>query len=125
VTFQLYETSARIPNESCLGLLAQEWQGHLGPKKVCIPSHERPYNAAMRKYLYPFALCAAAILALGFGWQGDGFKRERNGKTDSLKDQVEGKAPPKLIASEWLNSKPLTWEALKGKVVLIDFWAHW
>jgi thiol-disulfide isomerase/thioredoxin len=25
-------------------------------------------------------------------------------------------------SSQWLNSKPLTWEALQGKVVLLDIW---
>ena len=27
-------------------------------------------------------------------------------------------------ANEWLNSPPLTAEALRGKVVLIDFWTY-
>ncbi|MCP3443385.1 cytochrome c biogenesis protein DipZ [Bradyrhizobium sp. CCGUVB14] len=32
---------------------------------------------------------------------------------------------PKLAgAQEWLNSPPLTFEALKGKVVLVDFWTY-
>jgi hypothetical protein len=79
----------------------------------------------MRKHLFPVALCAAGVLALGFGGQRDTFQRERDGKSDSLKNQVEGKAPPQLVATEWLNSKPLTFTGLKGKVVLIDFWAYW
>jgi len=36
----------------------------------------------------------------------------------------EGGMPPLSGAVEWLNSKPLTAEALKGKVVLIDFWTY-
>ena len=34
------------------------------------------------------------------------------------------KAPAFTHTSEdaWLNSKPLTWESLRGKVVLLDFW---
>jgi cytochrome c biogenesis protein CcdA/thiol-disulfide isomerase/thioredoxin len=35
---------------------------------------------------------------------------------------VEGGAPSLSGAVEWLNSPPLTMEALKGKVVLVDFW---
>jgi cytochrome c biogenesis protein CcdA/thiol-disulfide isomerase/thioredoxin len=37
---------------------------------------------------------------------------------------VEGGMPPLAGAIEWLNSKPLTAEELKGKVVLIDFWTY-
>ncbi len=55
-------------------------------------------------------------------------QRERKGNaTDALKDALEGKTPPKLDVSGWLNSngKPLTWDALRGKVVVIDFWGTW
>ena len=37
---------------------------------------------------------------------------------------VEGGAPSLSGAVEWLNSPPLTMEALKGKVVLVDFWTY-
>jgi cytochrome c biogenesis protein CcdA/thiol-disulfide isomerase/thioredoxin len=37
---------------------------------------------------------------------------------------VEGQAPSLDGAVEWLNSKPLTTEELKGKVVLVDFWTY-
>jgi len=37
---------------------------------------------------------------------------------------VEGAMPSLAGAVEWLNSPPLTKEALKGKVVLIDFWTY-
>ena len=32
---------------------------------------------------------------------------------------------PEIEAQVWANSKPLTLKGLKGKVVLIDFWAPW
>ncbi|ABE42499.1 cytochrome c biogenesis protein DipZ [Polaromonas sp. JS666] len=35
---------------------------------------------------------------------------------------VQGSMPPLSGAVEWLNSTPLTAEALRGKVVLVDFW---
>src|SRR6185312_2024776 len=37
---------------------------------------------------------------------------------------VEGRMPSLAGAVEWLNSPPLTREALKGKVVLVDFWTY-
>jgi cytochrome c biogenesis protein CcdA/thiol-disulfide isomerase/thioredoxin len=37
---------------------------------------------------------------------------------------VEDEMPPLTGATTWLNSPPLTDEALKGKVVLIDFWTY-
>jgi thiol-disulfide isomerase/thioredoxin len=47
---------------------------------------------------------------------------------------VEGQEPPSIVGSSplyglsgatgWINSKPLTAKQLKGKFVLIDFWAY-
>jgi thiol-disulfide isomerase/thioredoxin len=37
---------------------------------------------------------------------------------------IEGALPPFRGAITWLNSAPLTPEALRGKVVLIDFWTY-
>ncbi len=37
---------------------------------------------------------------------------------------VEGQFPGLNGAVEWLNSPPLTAEALRGKVVLVDFWTY-
>ena len=37
---------------------------------------------------------------------------------------VEGSAPSFDGAVQWFNSPPLTAEALKGKVVLVDFWTY-
>jgi cytochrome c biogenesis protein CcdA/thiol-disulfide isomerase/thioredoxin len=37
---------------------------------------------------------------------------------------VEGTLPPLDGATAWLNSPPLTREALRGKVVVVDFWTY-
>ncbi|WP_353742129.1 cytochrome c biogenesis protein DipZ [Pseudomonas fluorescens] len=37
---------------------------------------------------------------------------------------VEGNLPPLDGAMQWLNSPPLDAQALKGKVVLVDFWTY-
>ena len=36
-----------------------------------------------------------------------------------------GKPSPAFPQGEWRNSEPLTWQALSGKVVVLDFWAEW
>ena len=43
---------------------------------------------------------------------------------DALALPVEGTLPPLDGAVEWLNSAPLSAEALRGKVVLVDFWTY-
>jgi hypothetical protein len=35
-----------------------------------------------------------------------------------------GKAAPEITAEHWINSKPLTIDSLKGRVVLIEFWTY-
>jgi thiol-disulfide isomerase/thioredoxin len=41
-------------------------------------------------------------------------------------DALVGKSAPEFPeGATWLNSKPLTWESLRGKVVVLDFWAEW
>ncbi|WP_433588603.1 cytochrome c biogenesis protein DipZ [Pseudomonas koreensis] len=37
---------------------------------------------------------------------------------------IEGQLPPLNGAVQWLNSPPLDVQALKGKVVLVDFWTY-
>ncbi|TCL75724.1 cytochrome c biogenesis protein DipZ [Rhizobium sp. BK251] len=44
------------------------------------------------------------------------------GAADQL--PIEGQMPSLDGAVQWLNSPPLTAEALKGKVVLVDFWTY-
>ena len=48
-------------------------------------------------------------------------KKERLAAMDALIDQPA----PAFPRAQWLNSEPLTWEQLKGKVVLLEFWAVW
>lgn len=70
---------------------------------------------------------AALLLALAAPVvaQGDGFKRERNDRTGAAKDALEGKAPPALAVTNWMNTDGLTLESLRGKVVVLDFWGTW
>lgn len=41
------------------------------------------------------------------------------------KTEMIGKPAPEIFAQTWVNSKPLKLSRLKGKVVVIDFWATW
>lgn len=78
----------------------------------------------MKRHRAILGALAGLVLASGFGVQ-DGFERERGGRTDEVKNAIEGKAPP-AFAGTWFNTRgPLDWDLLKGKVVLLDFWTHW
>jgi hypothetical protein len=35
-----------------------------------------------------------------------------------------GKPAPEITAEHWINSKPLTLDSLKGRVVLVEFWTY-
>jgi thiol-disulfide isomerase/thioredoxin len=56
----------------------------------------------------------------------EGFERERRAG-DTSKDELEGKSPPELQVTGWLNTdgKELKLAHLKGKVVVLDFWGVW
>jgi hypothetical protein len=77
----------------------------------------------MKYFLY--GALALALAAPGVA-QGDGFQRERNEKTGAQKDALEGKAPPALDVTDWMNADTaLDLASLRGKVVLLDFWGTW
>jgi len=35
-----------------------------------------------------------------------------------------GKAAPDIVGEPWINSRPLTIEVLKGRVILVEFWTY-
>ena len=49
---------------------------------------------------------------------------ERNDARSAL-DRMIGKKAPDLVTTNWLNSKPLKLDGLKGKVVVLEFWGTW
>jgi hypothetical protein len=67
------------------------------------------------------ALTATVSMA---GQKGPQFKHYQD-ENDKEQAALEGKSPPPIVATEWVNSKPLNWRMLKGNVVLIDLWAYW
>lgn len=70
------------------------------------------------------ALACLVLLGAAAPAQKDGFKRYKD-DGDQKQGALEGKTAPGIVATEWLNSKPLKLGSLKGKVVLLDFWAFW
>ncbi|MBG30286.1 MAG: hypothetical protein CMI31_09845 [Opitutae bacterium] len=51
--------------------------------------------------------------------------RLEDGKTRDILNNMQGKQAPELALREWMNSKPLDLKTLKGKIVVLDFWATW
>src|SRR5438445_2375247 len=72
------------------------------------------------------SLVVALAVAAGAGGADD-FKREGTPAQRVEKDAMEGKAPPALEVKGWLNTggKPVKFEELRGKVVVLDFWGVW
>ncbi len=77
----------------------------------------------------PFALPVFLLLFLAgtCGAQEGSFLREGDSRQRARKDPLEGKAPPALAVSGWMNTdgKALKLDDLKGKVVILDFWGVW
>jgi thiol-disulfide isomerase/thioredoxin len=46
-------------------------------------------------------------------------------EADAARDELIGTPALPFPETEWFNSDPLTWEDLRGKVVILDFWAEW
>jgi thiol-disulfide isomerase/thioredoxin len=46
-------------------------------------------------------------------------------REQAIEARVGHSAPEFPEGATWLNGQPLTWKALRGKVVILDFWADW
>ena len=77
----------------------------------------------MKEHLISLVACAAIVLA-STSLRADAPQLE-NSKVRELLNEMQGKPAPKLALKGWINSKPLTLENLKGKIVVLDFWATW
>lgn len=69
----------------------------------------------------------AVVLALASAGPAQTGDFAREGKDRSRKDPLEGKAPPALRVTDWMNTggEALSLDALRGKVVVLDFWGTW
>ncbi|HVZ94404.1 MAG TPA: TlpA disulfide reductase family protein, partial [Phycisphaerales bacterium] len=50
---------------------------------------------------------------------------EGNPRRRTALKAIEGQPAKELMVDHWLNADPMKIDDLKGKVVLIDFWATW
>jgi thiol-disulfide isomerase/thioredoxin len=73
-----------------------------------------------------------AVLCMGLmwnsaAWAGDfSFAFEGDEAKRAPLSALQGSAnPPALQLEEWTHTEPLTLDALKGKIVVLDFWATW
>jgi thiol-disulfide isomerase/thioredoxin len=72
-------------------------------------------------------LLATAMFAASVATPIESLAQERPMQTMTMRAHplpVEGTLPSLAGATTWLNSQPLTPEALRGKVVLVDFWTY-
>jgi thiol-disulfide isomerase/thioredoxin len=71
-------------------------------------------------------LLAAAVVVAVIGAPIVGFVNGMNGQQPLTSAQIGGQSQLASLerATEWLNSAPLTAPALRGKVVVIDFWTY-
>src|SRR5206468_11084803 len=78
----------------------------------------------LRKRWTIMAVIGIACIALTLA---DDESKWREGSAAERKrlEGMEGAAPPVLDVKDWTNSKAIQLADLKGKVVLIDFWATW
>jgi thiol-disulfide isomerase/thioredoxin len=52
-------------------------------------------------------------------------EEEQKARQRAIDALIGQPAPGFPEGAKWLSSKPLTWKVLKGKVVILDFWAEW
>src|SRR6266581_1499554 len=72
-------------------------------------------------------LLVAAMLAASVATSIGSLAQERPMQTMTMRAHplpIEGTLPSLAGATTWLNSQPLTPEALRGKVVVVDFWTY-
>jgi thiol-disulfide isomerase/thioredoxin len=77
----------------------------------------------MKNHLFPLAAGLAIFLttptlhAAAPALEGSKVREQLN--------EMQGQPAPKLALKGWINAEPMTLKKLKGKIVVLDFWATW
>jgi thiol-disulfide isomerase/thioredoxin len=91
----------------------------MSARKVTRPPHDKQILAGYNDRSEMKALLIATSLIVGFLFAGE------RGVSMSVQERGRVRAPEIEGGSGWLNTdKPLSLAALKGKVVLLDFWTY-
>jgi len=72
----------------------------------------------------PIILALFSLFCITAAYGADEPHLEENDQRAAL-NKMQGKLAPPLMLTNWINSKPLKLDELKGKVVLLEFWATW
>jgi len=68
---------------------------------------------------------AACLMVPASAQDSKGLRREGKGERRKTLDAMEGRPAPALKLGTWISGDPVTLEGLRGKVVVIQFWAAW
>ncbi len=77
----------------------------------------------MKNYFFPLAaglaifLTTLSLRAAAPQFEGSRVRAQLN--------VMQGQPAPKLALKGWINAQPMTLKKLKGKIVVLDFWATW
>ena len=77
----------------------------------------------MKNHLFPLAASLAIFLTTS-GLRAAAPTLEGSRVREQL-NEMQGQPAPKLALKGWINAEPMTLKKLKGKIVVLDFWATW
>jgi thiol-disulfide isomerase/thioredoxin len=87
---------------------SEPWHRHIGRMK----NHLFPLAVGLAIFLITPSLRAAAPTL-----EGSRVREQLN--------EMHGQPAPELALKGWINAEPMTLKKLKGKIVVLDFWATW
>lgn len=71
------------------------------------------------------ALTALALVACAAAADLSSYIEGTPADRERLKELQDNPKPPELAVAGWMNSEALNLKDLKGKIVVLDFWATW